>query len=99
MITIGQLNALVGVVQGLPIAQFQTVLAEKGRNLSDDTVLAADVLADVAALLPPPLDVYAGVAATLLELASVAAVGVTITPDPLPMTDAQTTQGRGGRNA
>ena len=99
MITLGQLNSLVGVIQGLPIAQLQTVIAEKGSGLSDDAILGDDVLADVAAVLPPPFDLYAAAAATLLELVAIATVGVTIRPDPDPEVDAQTSQGRGGRNS
>lgn len=65
-------------------------------NLAEDAVIGEDILSVVAVFWPP--------AALLAEALAIAVVleplvVANVRPDPLPMTDAQTTQGRGGRNS
>lgn len=64
-------------------------------NLAEDAVIGEDILSVVAVFWPP--------AALLAEALAIAVVleplvAANVTPDPLPMTDAQTTQSRRGRN-
>ena|SRR5271166_1507277 len=90
-ITIGEINTLITVLQNLPLAQLALVAAEGGGSLSDDAILAADVLGDISALLPPPYSAITVAATVLLELAAVAMVGAHISPDQDPIHDGQTT--------
>lgn len=93
-VTVGKLTA---VAQAIP--QLATDMATAGLDLSNlaaDAVVGEDILSVVAVFWPP--------AALLAEALAIAVAiaplfpAIHLSPDQLPMTDAQTTQGRGGRN-
>ena len=96
MITAGQ---LLSAIQGIGQLGFDTSWAAQLNlsNLAADAVVGEDILSIVAIFWPP---------AALLEEALVVAVAIipllpkiSITPDPNPIADAQTTQARSGRNS
>jgi hypothetical protein len=91
--TAGELRMLANLIGELGSANFGTAVSARFGNLADDAEVALDV---AAVLFPPsaPFDVAAG---TLLELAAYFAPSIHVTPDPNPMTDAQTTPSRAGR--
>lgn len=67
-------------------------------NLSQDAVIGEDVLSVVAVFWPPAALLAEALAIAVVLEPLIAAAGFHIAPDTLPMTDAQTTQSRGGRN-
>lgn len=92
-INAAQLTQTAKTLSAIDWAQFETLNLS---DLADDAVIGEDVLSVVAVFWPP--------AALLAEALAIAVVleplvAANVKPDPLPMTDAQTTQSRGGRNA
>jgi hypothetical protein len=94
-ITAGQ---LLSTIQGIGQLGLDTSWAAQLNlsNLAADTVVGEDILSVVALFWPP---------AALFEAALAVAVAIgplllkiSVTPDPLPMTDAQMIPARGGRN-
>lgn len=94
-VTAGQ---IVGAIEGLNQLGVDTSAADSLNlnSLPADLVVGEDVLSVVGIFIPP-----VAVAATLLAVAIALEplVAANVKPDPLPMTDAQTTQSRGGRTA
>lgn len=85
---------LQGLLTALPLNDIEAAMQDPS-NLGNESKVAEDII--VAAM--PGLT--GAVIAALVQLFVVwvyASGGGTITPDPLPMTDGQTTQSRGGRN-
>jgi hypothetical protein len=81
------------IVTGLPFADIEKAIAEP-----TDLGSVAKVAEDAITLAMPGLS--GAMISVLVQLFVVwvyAEGGGTITPDPLPMTDAQTSLGRGGR--
>ena len=87
MATIGQARALLSWAQGASLAADIAAVTSGFSNLADDEQLAGDALTLVAALFPS-LTLAVDIAEVLLALVELGA----IKPDPLPMTDAQTTE-------
>lgn len=92
-ITAAQLTQTAKALSAIDWAQFESMNLS---DLADDAVIGEDVLSVIAVFWPP--------AALLAEALAVAVVlepliAANVRPDPLPMTDAQTTQSRGGRNS
>ena len=95
-ITAGQ---LVSALQALPQLGVDTSAAAGLNlgNLAADATVGEDVLS-VVAIFWPPAGLLAEALAVAIALAPIiTASGITVSPDPLPMTDAQTSMGRGGR--
>jgi hypothetical protein len=86
---------LQGVLTTLPVDDIVAAMKDPS-NLGKEAKVAEDLVGTFAPGIAGP------VAAALIALFVAwvyASGGGTITPDPLPMTNAQTTQSRGGRNA
>ena len=89
--SLGSLSAL---IDGLPLSDIEAAISDPS-NLGKVATVAEDII--VAAM--PGIDGAVIAALVSLFVAWVyASGGGTIRPDPLPMTDAITTQSRGGRN-
>lgn len=85
---------LLGLLAALPESDIEAAIKDP-TNLGKQAAVAEALI--VAAM--PGLDGAVIAALVQLFVAWVyASGGGTIAPDPLPMTDAQTTQSRGGRN-
>lgn len=85
---------LQGLLAALPVDDIVAAIQDPS-NLGKQAQVAEDAIV----IAMPGLS--GALVAALVQLFVVwvyAAGGGTITPDPLPMTDAQTTQGRGGRD-
>jgi hypothetical protein len=88
------LSNLPGIISGLPLADIEAAINDPS-NLGKVAAVVEDIIVTVEPGLP-------GAAIDALIELFVALVysqgGGTISPDPDPEHDAQTTQGRGGRN-
>jgi hypothetical protein len=91
--TAGELRTLATLLSELGSSNFRTAVSANFGNLTDDAVVALDVVA----MLFPASAPFAIAAEVLLELAAYWAPSIHLAPDQNPVADAQMTPTRGGR--